>query len=95
MSDHRRITKQDLQRALVRIELEIVTIREEGLGKGALPSWYAFDRITAIREVCDLLLQDDPKACISGFGFEDEATAQRYLDKYLECGLHQTPDSQP
>ena len=91
MSDPKNIKRRDLQRALVRLELEIETIREEGRGKGDVPSWYALDRIAAIREVCDALLKDDPMACVADFGqHQNGIHARRLIDKldqYVETGL--------
>lgn len=67
-----------IKRAVRRIEYEIVIISEEGFE--SKDSWYALDRIGAIRNVCDQLLAGNKLACVSGLGTEDEAEAIATLD---------------
>lgn len=60
------ISRTGLARALARIVYELETIDEEGHDRAGNPTWYACDRLEAIRETALLAIEGNELACVGG-----------------------------
>ncbi len=60
--------RKPIKRVTARILEEIENINEEGFCHES--SWYALDRITVIKDICQNLLDGNENACMSGTSFD-------------------------
>lgn len=81
------ISKLGFDRAIARIIYELETIREEGRDRAGNPTWYAMDRLEAIRQTAAHVIAGNELACVGGepadFGGPPE-----YFDRPINTSIN-------
>lgn len=77
------ISRQGFDRAIARIIYELTTIREEGYGRDRNPTWYALDRLEAIKQTAQLVIEGNELACVGGGQCADIGVDPEYFDDFF------------
>jgi hypothetical protein len=81
------ISRKGLDRAIARIIYSLETIREEGYGRDGNPTWYALDRLEAIRETARLAIEENELACVGGAPRADIDVDPEFFDRPISTEI--------
>lgn len=81
------ISKQNFDRGIARIIYELETIREEGRDRAGAPTWYALDRLEAIRQTAALIIAGNELACVGGSSRGDIDAEPEFFDSPISTEI--------